>query len=222
MLASCSFSPVLNIICCLFSYGECIIPNKMMNKPDVYQGHWRDGKIHGFGKYKWVPCFPFTSIYEKVTGSHSLTWITSVMSEVWSMYLKQYHVWLQYWVSLCDSLGSRPPKLGEAIFKLNAHVVIRPRAQPYCATTCSWLCGSYPGSPVVRFTRAVSVMTGGTVMACWVLVNWQELPPVFLLASGSRTGRRDMESMMTSQGLINDSAASYGTYSTPSSWTFYL
>ncbi|XP_035532250.1 alsin-like isoform X5 [Morone saxatilis] len=35
-------------------YGECLIPNKVLNKPDSYQGHWRDGKIHGFGKYKYA------------------------------------------------------------------------------------------------------------------------------------------------------------------------
>ncbi|XP_041806349.1 alsin-like isoform X4 [Chelmon rostratus] len=35
-------------------YGECIIPNKTLNKPDIYQGHWREGKIHGFGKYKYA------------------------------------------------------------------------------------------------------------------------------------------------------------------------
>ncbi|KAI3356099.1 hypothetical protein L3Q82_017364, partial [Scortum barcoo] len=35
-------------------YGECIIPNKALNKPDSYQGQWRDGKVHGFGKYKYA------------------------------------------------------------------------------------------------------------------------------------------------------------------------
>nr|XP_046260313.1 alsin-like isoform X3 [Scatophagus argus] len=35
-------------------YGECVIPNKVLNKADIYQGHWRDGKIHGFGKYKYA------------------------------------------------------------------------------------------------------------------------------------------------------------------------
>ncbi|XP_034741033.1 alsin-like isoform X3 [Etheostoma cragini] len=35
-------------------YGECIIPNKVLKKPDIYQGHWRDGKFHGFGKYKYA------------------------------------------------------------------------------------------------------------------------------------------------------------------------
>ncbi|XP_040003965.1 alsin-like isoform X1 [Xiphias gladius] len=35
-------------------YGECIIPNKVLNKPESYHGHWRDGKIHGFGKYKYA------------------------------------------------------------------------------------------------------------------------------------------------------------------------
>ncbi|KAK2839612.1 hypothetical protein Q5P01_013352 [Channa striata] len=34
-------------------YGECIIHNKVLNKLDTYKGHWRDGKIHGFGKYKY-------------------------------------------------------------------------------------------------------------------------------------------------------------------------
>ncbi|KAL6100615.1 als2 [Pungitius sinensis] len=35
-------------------YGECLIPDKVLNKPDCYQGQWRDGKIHGFGKYKYA------------------------------------------------------------------------------------------------------------------------------------------------------------------------
>lgn len=30
------------------------MPNKELNKPDSYHGHWRDGKIHGFGKYMSV------------------------------------------------------------------------------------------------------------------------------------------------------------------------
>ncbi|XP_026231827.1 alsin-like isoform X2 [Anabas testudineus] len=34
-------------------YGECVMSNKVLNKPDTYQGHWRDGKIHGFGKYMY-------------------------------------------------------------------------------------------------------------------------------------------------------------------------
>ncbi|KAM7380722.1 hypothetical protein PAMP_003997 [Pampus punctatissimus] len=36
------------------SYGECIMPNKLLNKADSYQGHWKEGKIHGFGKYKYA------------------------------------------------------------------------------------------------------------------------------------------------------------------------
>ncbi|XP_070694071.1 alsin-like [Pempheris klunzingeri] len=35
-------------------YGECIMPNKVLNKPDSYQGLWKDGKIHGFGKYMYA------------------------------------------------------------------------------------------------------------------------------------------------------------------------
>ncbi|KAM4731264.1 alsin-like isoform 2-T2 [Anableps anableps] len=34
-------------------YGECVIPSKVQDKPDTYQGQWREGKIHGFGKYKY-------------------------------------------------------------------------------------------------------------------------------------------------------------------------
>lgn len=30
------------------------MPHKVQDKPDTYQGQWRDGKIHGFGKYKSV------------------------------------------------------------------------------------------------------------------------------------------------------------------------
>ncbi|XP_074550664.1 alsin-like isoform X2 [Halichoeres trimaculatus] len=35
-------------------FGQCVIPNKVLNKADIYQGHWKDGKIHGFGKYKYA------------------------------------------------------------------------------------------------------------------------------------------------------------------------
>ncbi|KAM9343957.1 alsin-like [Pholidichthys leucotaenia] len=35
-------------------YGECVMPNKLLNKPDSYQGQWREGKIKGFGKYKYA------------------------------------------------------------------------------------------------------------------------------------------------------------------------
>ncbi|XP_005747879.1 alsin-like isoform X1 [Pundamilia nyererei] len=35
-------------------YGNCVIPNKLLNKTDTYQGQWREGKIHGFGKYKYA------------------------------------------------------------------------------------------------------------------------------------------------------------------------
>lgn len=36
------------------SYGESLMPNKELCKHDSYQGQWKDGKIHGFGKYKSV------------------------------------------------------------------------------------------------------------------------------------------------------------------------
>ncbi|XP_069554738.1 alsin isoform X1 [Brachyistius frenatus] len=35
-------------------YGECVLPNKALNKPDSYYGQWKEGKINGFGKYKYA------------------------------------------------------------------------------------------------------------------------------------------------------------------------
>ncbi|XP_077584361.1 alsin-like [Stigmatopora nigra] len=35
-------------------YGECMIPDKLLNKAGCYQGHWRHGKIHGFGIYRYA------------------------------------------------------------------------------------------------------------------------------------------------------------------------
>ncbi|XP_057708609.1 alsin-like isoform X2 [Corythoichthys intestinalis] len=35
-------------------YGECMIPDKLLNKAGCYQGHWKDGKIHGFGIYRYA------------------------------------------------------------------------------------------------------------------------------------------------------------------------
>ncbi|KAL1021859.1 hypothetical protein UPYG_G00018960 [Umbra pygmaea] len=35
-------------------FGEYIIPNKTLSKNDHYQGHWKDGKMHGLGTYKYA------------------------------------------------------------------------------------------------------------------------------------------------------------------------
>ncbi|XP_067111205.1 alsin isoform X2 [Osmerus mordax] len=35
-------------------YGDCLMPNKLMNKPDRYLGQWREGRIHGFGTYRYA------------------------------------------------------------------------------------------------------------------------------------------------------------------------
>ncbi|XP_053719286.1 alsin isoform X1 [Synchiropus splendidus] len=32
-------------------YGEFVAPNKTLNKNDQYQGYWREGKMHGLGRY---------------------------------------------------------------------------------------------------------------------------------------------------------------------------
>ncbi|XP_070711888.1 alsin isoform X1 [Pempheris klunzingeri] len=35
-------------------FGEFIAPNKTLNKNDHYQGHWKDGKMHGLGTYRYA------------------------------------------------------------------------------------------------------------------------------------------------------------------------
>ncbi|MGH0117624.1 UNVERIFIED_CONTAM: hypothetical protein FKN15_041816 [Acipenser sinensis] len=34
-------------------FGEYIVPNKAKDKEDHYQGHWKEGKMHGYGTYKY-------------------------------------------------------------------------------------------------------------------------------------------------------------------------
>lgn len=60
---NCCFNISEQLFFLFLSYGECIMPNKALDKADSYQGHWRDGKVHGFGKYKSVHCF-FTVFVE--------------------------------------------------------------------------------------------------------------------------------------------------------------
>ncbi|XP_068165024.1 alsin isoform X2 [Antennarius striatus] len=35
-------------------FGEFIAPNKTLSKNDHYQGHWKDGKMHGLGTYRYA------------------------------------------------------------------------------------------------------------------------------------------------------------------------
>ncbi|CAB1432963.1 unnamed protein product [Pleuronectes platessa] len=35
-------------------FGEFVAPFKTLNKNDHYQGHWKDGKMHGLGTYKYA------------------------------------------------------------------------------------------------------------------------------------------------------------------------
>lgn len=57
-----------------FRYGECVIPNKELNKSDSYRGHWREGKIHGFGKYKSVQDFLYLHLNsERMVGVFRLS-----------------------------------------------------------------------------------------------------------------------------------------------------
>ncbi|KAK3575470.1 hypothetical protein QTP86_026856 [Hemibagrus guttatus] len=35
-------------------FGDYIVPNKNLNKSDHYQGHWKDGRMHGFGTFRYA------------------------------------------------------------------------------------------------------------------------------------------------------------------------
>ncbi|XP_013856612.1 alsin isoform X2 [Austrofundulus limnaeus] len=35
-------------------YGEFVAPNKTLNKTDLYQGYWKEGKMHGLGSYRYA------------------------------------------------------------------------------------------------------------------------------------------------------------------------
>lgn len=36
----------------LCRFGEFVAPNKTLNKSDYYEGHWKDGRMHGLGTYR--------------------------------------------------------------------------------------------------------------------------------------------------------------------------
>ncbi|XP_037552375.1 alsin [Nematolebias whitei] len=35
-------------------FGELVAPNKTLNKNDLYQGYWKEGKMHGLGSYRYA------------------------------------------------------------------------------------------------------------------------------------------------------------------------
>uniref|UniRef100_A0A3Q3BBA9 Alsin Rho guanine nucleotide exchange factor ALS2 b n=1 Tax=Kryptolebias marmoratus TaxID=37003 RepID=A0A3Q3BBA9_KRYMA len=35
-------------------FGEFVAPNKTLNKKDLYQGYWKEGKMHGLGSYRYA------------------------------------------------------------------------------------------------------------------------------------------------------------------------
>lgn len=52
---------------CWCSFGEFVAPNKTLNKNDHYQGHWKDGKMHGLGTYRRV-CMKIETLLSNVVG----------------------------------------------------------------------------------------------------------------------------------------------------------
>lgn len=47
-----------HVFFCSCSFGEFVAPNKTLHKNDQYQGHWKDGRMHGPGTYRWVGTSP--------------------------------------------------------------------------------------------------------------------------------------------------------------------
>ncbi len=40
--------------CFLCRFGDYVVPNKNLTSCDQYQGQWKDGKMHGFGTFRFV------------------------------------------------------------------------------------------------------------------------------------------------------------------------
>ncbi|KTF72437.1 hypothetical protein cypCar_00041451 [Cyprinus carpio] len=43
-------------------FGDYVVPNKNLNSCDHYQGQWKDGKMHGFGTFRFAAVFLFLCI----------------------------------------------------------------------------------------------------------------------------------------------------------------
>uniref|UniRef100_A0AAZ3SA89 Uncharacterized protein n=1 Tax=Oncorhynchus tshawytscha TaxID=74940 RepID=A0AAZ3SA89_ONCTS len=74
-------------------YGDCIMPNKILNKSDRYQGHWRDGKMHGFGTYRYATGQVYEgSFHENIRQGHGMLSSGKLIGSSSSVFVGQ---WLQ-------------------------------------------------------------------------------------------------------------------------------
>ncbi|KAM9828663.1 alsin isoform 1-T1 [Syngnathus typhle] len=46
-------------------FGECVAPNKSLDTNDRYQGHWKDGKMHGVGTYRYASTEVYDGSYQE-------------------------------------------------------------------------------------------------------------------------------------------------------------
>uniref|UniRef100_A0A8C7JT15 Alsin Rho guanine nucleotide exchange factor ALS2 n=1 Tax=Oncorhynchus kisutch TaxID=8019 RepID=A0A8C7JT15_ONCKI len=74
-------------------YGDGIMPNKILNKSDRYQGHWRDGKMHGFGTYRYATGQVYEgSFHENIRQGHGMLSSGKLIGSSSSVFVGQ---WLQ-------------------------------------------------------------------------------------------------------------------------------
>ncbi|KAK6315502.1 hypothetical protein J4Q44_G00150310 [Coregonus suidteri] len=74
-------------------YGDCKMPNKLLDKSDRYQGHWRDGKMHGFGTYKYATGQVYEgSFHDNIRQGHGMLSSGKLIGSSSSVFVGQ---WLQ-------------------------------------------------------------------------------------------------------------------------------
>ncbi|GCB76933.1 hypothetical protein scyTo_0018400, partial [Scyliorhinus torazame] len=72
-------------------YGEYIIPNKTLKKNDHYQGHWKEGKMHGHGIYKYATGEVYEGCFQdNMRHGHGLLRSGKLTSSCPSMFIGQW------------------------------------------------------------------------------------------------------------------------------------
>uniref|UniRef100_UPI00398E659F alsin isoform X3 n=1 Tax=Pristiophorus japonicus TaxID=55135 RepID=UPI00398E659F len=72
-------------------YGEYIIPSKALKKNDHYQGHWKEGKMHGHGIYKYATGEVYEGCFQdNMRHGHGLLRSGKLTSSCPSMFIGQW------------------------------------------------------------------------------------------------------------------------------------
>ncbi|XP_051872170.1 alsin isoform X3 [Pristis pectinata] len=72
-------------------YGELIVPCKALKKNDHYQGHWKEGKMHGHGIYKYATGEVYEgSFQDNMRHGHGLLRSGKLTSSCPSMFIGQW------------------------------------------------------------------------------------------------------------------------------------